>query len=413
MGSRAPRVRPVDICAAPWRAPPGERRAWARRAHEDGSIVVAGGAGFGGTAPAEERDFAVARYQPNGTLDTTFGSAGIVTTDFAARNDAATGVAVLDDGSILAAGRATVENEDFALARYKPDGTLDDAFGSGGTVVTDLRSGNEGANAVAVQGDGRIIAVGVAIRDGEVGDFALVRYQPDGSLDRTFGSGGTVLTATGSLDTTATAVALQEDGNIIVAGFAREPREPAEFAVVRYLPDGSLDPSFGAGGTVTTDFGPGAAAAYGVAVQEDGKIVAAGGLDILRGDEIEDREFALTRYKPDGTLDSGFGSNERVITDFGFGIAWSVAVAIQEDGRIVSVGAVVPGPTEARFALARYNPDGALDRGFGLGGRVTTDFGPGPDEAWDLAIGDEGIVVVGSTSITPRESRFALARYVG
>jgi uncharacterized delta-60 repeat protein len=379
---------------------------------EDAGIVVAGGAGFDGTDSREEGDFAVARYRPDGALDTTFGSAGRVTTDFASRNDTATDLALLEGGRILVVGRATVEGVDFALARYGSDGTLDDTFGFGGTVVTDLKSGDEGANAIGIQRDGSIVAVGIAIRSGQGGDVALARYEPDGSLDPSFGSAGIVITPTNSVDDEATAVAIQENGDIVVAGFARKPGGPADFIVARYRPNGSPDTAFGNGGRVTADFGAGAAAAYGVEVQEDGKIVAVGGLDILRDDEMEDRQFAVARYHPDGTLDPGFGSGGRVTTDFGLGAAGSLDVAIQEDGRILCVGAVGPNPDEARFALARYNPDGSLDRQFGHGGNVTTDFGPGPDEARALAIGNNAMVVVGSRSIDTRDRRFAVARYL-
>ena len=226
-----------------------------------------------------------------GDLDPTFGSGGKVTTDFGGGSDVAIGVALQPDGKIVAAGTTSTPGvggfSDFALARYNSDGSLDATFGSGGKVTTDFGGG---AEAVALQPDGKIVAAGSASPGATIfSDFALARYNPDGSLDATFGSGGKVTTEfTGNFDQ-ANAVALQPNGKIVAAGTANTGTT-LEFALVRYKKHGGLDPSFGSGGKVTTDFTGSNDVACGVALQPDRKIVAVGHAGTANSD------FALARY---------------------------------------------------------------------------------------------------------------------
>ena len=276
----------------------------------DGKIVVVGTSSFStfGTL-----DFALARYLPNGDLDTTFGTpdtsglarTGQVTTDFAdlwetnKSSDEAFAVAIQSDGKIVVAGTSSAARGDvgvavFALARYLPNGDLDTTFGnpeiSGlartGKVTTDF-AGNAQAFAVAIQGD-KIVVAGFSD-----GDFALARYEANGNLDTSFGSGGKVTTDFGGDNDGASALAIQTDGKIVAAGTA-SVGVGVNFALARYDPNGSLDTDFGSGGKVTTDFGPNTQA-FGVAIQTDGKIVAAGASDF---------GFALARYEA-GLVGSG------------------------------------------------------------------------------------------------------------
>jgi uncharacterized delta-60 repeat protein len=238
--------------------------------------------------------FALARYNSDGTLDASFGAGGIVTTDFAASLTQAFSVALQPDGKIVAAGQTFINGSlDFALARYNRDGTLDASFGTGGTVTTDFageRSRQDRAFSVAVQPDGKIIAAGQAtIRSF---DFALARYNRDGTLDASFGTGGTVTTSfgNGSFDF-ARSVALQPNGKIVAAGQVLFIGG-FDFALARYSRDGTLDASFGTGGTVTTDFAGSDDGALSVGVQPNGKIVAAG--QAIIGGRIL---FGLARYE--------------------------------------------------------------------------------------------------------------------
>ena len=222
--------------------------AYAVAIQSDGKIVAAG----------ESTDnFAVVRYTTAGVLDTTFSTDGKVTTAIGSREDAAYAVAVQSDGKIVAAGKGdsgTAQedpNADFAVVRYTTAGALDNGFSTDGKVITDIGTNSvDEARAVAIQSDGKIVVAGSS-----GGDFAVVRYTTAGALDTTFSTDGKVTTdiGTNSVDW-ATAVAIQSDGKIVVAGYVGDIEDGGEFAVVRYNTDGSLDTTFGGDGKVTTGF---------------------------------------------------------------------------------------------------------------------------------------------------------------
>jgi uncharacterized delta-60 repeat protein len=321
----------------------------------------------------------------SGTLDDSFGSGGKVTTDFAGSGDGAGAVAVQPDGKLVAAGAATINGQvDFALARYNSNGTLDTTFGTGGRVISDLGGIYEGADSVALQSDGKIVVAGGSLI-GFFDNFALARYKSNGTLDTSFGTGGKVITefandtdrvALGQVSAHAYSVAVQPNGKIVAAGYANIDGEE-DFALVRYNADGTLDATFGAGGKVITDFGHleqgySYAFANSVAVQPDGKIVVAGEAYINSGLALN-RDFALARYNSNGTLDTSFGTGGKVISDFTSNDA-AFSLALQPDGKIVAAG-MANVSRGYGFALARYNSDGTLDISFGTGGLATTDFG--------------------------------------
>jgi uncharacterized delta-60 repeat protein len=288
-------------------------------------------------------------------------------------------------------------------------GDLDTSFGVGGKVITDF-VGEEYANAVALQPDGKIVVAGQA-GDPSIGstNFALARYLPNGSLDTTFGEDGLVITDFVSLSL-AYAVALQPDGKIVAAGYAFDPSDPPTglrqgFALARYQPDGTLDTTFGEDGLVITDV-RNAAVIFAVALQPDGKIVVAGqAYNGLTGHS----DFALARYQPNGTLDTTFGEDGLVITDFGGPNEFATAVALQPDSKIVAAGSGDPNIGKLEFALARYQPNGTLDTTFGSDGRVTTDLGNGY-YATAVALQPDGKIVAAG-QVGGFVSDFALARY--
>lgn len=299
------------------------------------------------------------------SLDAGFGAGGRVLLPFAGA-ETANSLAVQADGAIVVAGGAV---DDFAaVVRFRPDGALDPAFGVGGRVLTPFTGAGK-ARAVAIQADGRIVVAG-----GGDGVLGLVRYQPDGSLDTGFGAGGRVLTPFDGAGAVR-AVLVQPDARIVVVAQGQD-----DFAaLVRYLPSGALDPSFGAGGRVLTPF-VGARAARAATLQTDGRIVVAGDAEV---------DFvALVRYRSDGTLDSSFGSGGRVLTSFTGGSA-AQAVALTPGGGIVVAG----GGSTDFAALARYLPSGALDPAFGAGGFAVVSFA-GAGSARDLAVLADGDLVV-------------------
>ena len=331
----------------------------------DGKIVVAGTSGF---------HFALTRYNIDGSLDTSFGSDGQVITDLGGLASGHS-LAIQPDGKIIVTG---MNNFNFALTRYNSDGSLDPSFGSEGKVITDL-GGNEGSDSVALQPDGKIVVAGVSS-----GNFAIVRYNSDGSLDPSFGSEGKVIIDFGSNESGGN-IAIQPDGKIVMAG-----ESAGNFAISRYNSDGSLDSSFGTEGKLTTDLG-GQDYGLGIVLQPDGKILVAG--------ESADN-FALVRYNSDGSLDTSFGTGGHLTTDLG-GDDVGRSVALQPDGKILVVG-----ESDSNFALVRYNSDGSLDTSFGSDGQVITDLG-GDDIVRSVAIQPDGKIVVAGES----DGDFALARY--
>jgi uncharacterized delta-60 repeat protein len=305
-------------------------------------------------------DLTLARYNSNGALDRSFGNGGIVKLEFGAQGSYGFSVAVQPDGKILVAGTHFVDfnsddssDTDFALARLNSDGTLDSSFGNGGLVTTDFDGFNDDAFSVLVQPDGRIILVGSAKNPTNFYDFAAARYLPDGTIDTSFGSAGKVRTDFGGRDfDRARSAVLQPDGKLVAAGFATSHNGGMQnFAVARYDSNGVLDPSFDQDGMTQIDFGSCCQSAYSVLLQADGKIVTVG----YPNSESSDSDFVLARLTGNGTLDPTFGIEGKVRTSFGRLNGGAGAAAFQPDGKIVAVGfqATASGRT-VEFALARY-----------------------------------------------------------
>ena len=357
----------------------------------DGKIVAVGQSGAGGY------DFALARYRPNGSLDPTFSGDGKQTTDFGGEFgiDVATAVALGPYDKIVAVGRGG-PRDDFALARYKPNGSSDPTFSGDGKLTTNFGSGDV-ATAVKVQSNGKIVVAGFS-----GGTFALARYKPNGSPDPTFSGDGKLTTDFGQFSDVAEGVAIQPDGKIVAVGSVGTTYGQ-NFGLARYRPNGSLDPTFSGDGKQTTSFGS-FDGAQELAIQPDGKIVAAG--------FANDGDFGLARYRPNGSLDPTFSGDGKQTTDFGGSSDGAGGVALQGDGKIVAAGCACPETVNARdFALARYRPNGSLDPTFSGDGRQTTDFGASQDRALGVALqGDGKIVAVGQGG---PGGDFALARYLG
>ena len=318
----------------------------------DGRIVIAGEAcAFGPLC-----DFVAARYLTDGSLDTSFDGDGKVTIDFG-NDDSGNDVAIQSDGKIFIAGRSGIpgaRNYAFAVARLNVNGSLDTSFDGDGRKITSLGGYSDfGASAVAIQSDGRIVVAG----DRGIGpgysptDFALVRYDPDGSLDTTFSDDGIVTTSLNSYGENFTNVAVQPDGKIVGVGHT-----PNYAAVIRYESDGDLDSTFDGDGVALTDVGP-----YdffsAVAVQPDGKVLAGG----------FNREHVLVRYSATGALDTSFGGDGIVTTGFdnngypeGLPYGGISSIAIQADGQIVTAGGWGLDGEFSVFALSRYLGDAAV-----------------------------------------------------
>ena len=311
----------------------------------DGKIVVIGFSSNGGPPYT----FALARYNNNGSLDSNFGKGGIVTTTIGTYAFGFA-VAIQPDGKIIVAGNSSIGGWiSFALARYKSNGSLDSSFGSSGIVTTSFGHNDHGG-AVVIQSDGKIVVGGIHSAGGE-DSFALARYNSNGSLDSSFGSSGIVINPVGKLATHGD-IAIQSDGKIIFIGASSTNDVSLHFnaTLARYNVNGSLDSGFGNSGIVTTSIG---SDIFGnaIAIQPDGKIVVIGG-------SYYNNQFvtsALARYTITGSLDSNFGTDGIVTTTVDLSSDGS-DIAIQPDGKIVAAGSSYDG-SQGRFTLARYFGD--------------------------------------------------------
>jgi delta-60 repeat domain len=372
----------------------------------DGKIVVSGQSGI-----YPDLHSALVRYNRNGRLDSTFGTGGKVVVTFDSTSDYLDAVALQSDGKIVAAG--STSGTAFLLARFNADGSLDQGFGNNGSVETAFGDQTAAGRAIVVQADGKIIVVGVSGAGpySELNDFALARYNSDGSLDQTFGSGGKVKTHFPGVDNTgssATSVALQSDGKLVVGGYYKKnDRTPHQFALARYNSNGTLDSAFGQSGKVMTGMGLGDAFSFGIALQGNGRIVLAG-----YSDTTQDHDFSLIGYTSNGTVDSTFGNGGFMTTDFSRAtddIAY--AMTAQSDGKLVVAGRTGEYP-QNDFAVARYSSDGQLDQTFGVGGKVVSDFSS-IDQAYGIALQSNGRIVLAGISFNGANFDFTAARYLG
>jgi uncharacterized delta-60 repeat protein len=351
----------------------------------DGKIVTAGWLRDPAGGWPEPTSFLVARYDAAGTLDESFGTGGISTATVGP-SSGGTSVAIQSDGKIVVGG-GTTEGWTFALARFSPDGTLDPGFGSGGKVITNVGI-NSSINDLAIQPDGKIVVGGGNGDWGDARNFIVARYLSNGTLDQTFGTGGVAFTNFYGRGGMARALAVQPDGKIVEVGYTGLPSYPwGALGAVRFNSDGTLDATFGTGGKATTSFGAGGAG-WDVALRPDGKIVAVGGAST----NAANGGFGVAQFNSDGTLDTSFGGVGWVFTDFGSSSDDARSVALRPDGKIVAAGDWVTPSYNGDFALAQYNADGSLDTSFGVRGKVTTDFGSS-EAANALAVQPDGAVV--------------------
>ena len=356
----------------------------------DGKLVTVGQSYNG-----SNYDIALARYNTDGSLDITFGTNGKLTIDVGGGYDEGQSLAIQTDGKIVVAGLCGIGSyDDFVVIRFNSNGTLDNTFGTNGKVITDIANWFSGARSVALQGDGKILAAGFSWGDTSY-EFTLVRYNINGTLDGTFGSGGIVKTDFGGYDE-AWSIIIQGDSKIVVAGYSNTTKP--DFAIARYNSNGTLDNSFATGGKIRFAFGSGNDYCWSVVLQTDGKLVLGG--DTYNGSNYD---FALARLNTNGSFDNTFGSAGKVITSNSSGDDEIFALAIQSDGKILATGY----STTAYLALLRYNNDGTLDNSFGTGGVVTSANG----EARGIAIQSDGKILLSGGQYNADED-FAVWRYI-
>ncbi|HEV7733721.1 MAG TPA: hypothetical protein VGR62_16250 [Candidatus Binatia bacterium] len=340
----------------------------------DGRIVVGGATLVGGTLA-----FAVARYTDAGTLDATFGTGGVTTIDFGSTSDEVKAIAIQPDGKVVVAGRAI--GDQFSLARLTPQGGLDPSFDGDGKVTTSTNATN-GAQAMLLQPDGKIVVVGGA------GRFSVVRYLPNGALDPTFDGDGKAQINVGFGSAEAKAVALQPDGRLLVTGMG--PTQ--NFTVARITSAGVLDPTFSGDGIATMDFAMTPTStqddAFAVLVQPDGRIVLGGW-----SCQPDDCHVAMARLESDGDPDPTFSTDGKLLTRVSRDTSTIGTVLLQPDGKIVAVGSAW-GSTYYDELAIRYDADGALDTTFGGDGIVTTPIGTSTNFGRGAALDARGRILI-------------------
>ncbi len=350
------------------------------------------------------------RHTP-GSMDATFGSDGVVTLAPPFGFSLATAVVVQSDGKVVVVGSSDSAGHgaDFLLARYTTSGALDPSFGQGGLVTTDFAGQDDRGQAVALQEDGKLVVAGRTVTaltsDGQPDiDTAVARYTPDGTLDPTFGTGGKTVTPMSPLRDEAHAVAVRADGKIMVAGSRTSGAASSandDFALERLNPDGRLDTSFGQGGQVTTDFEGLSDVANALVLVGDQAVL--GGFAQVPNQNGDRYRFALARYDEDGAPDASFGAGGSVTTVVGVGQSSVQAMLAQPDGKIVVAGGAVwpsqanPALTSAGFALARYTLDGTLDPAFNGGQPALTDVRRRGGTAYGVVRQPDGKIVAAGT----------------
>lgn len=367
---------------------------------EDGKILATG---------ISNNDFAVLRLLTDGTPDPEFGDDGVAYHDFNGTSDRSHAIVVQPDGRIVVAGETQINNQaDFAVLRLHPDGRIDSTFGTNGWTVTDLGTTYEFPNCLALQADGKIIAAG---RKADVfqSDFTMVRYHTDGKVDSLFGNNGIVGTNLREEDE-VTSIAIQPDGQILLAGFASISAK-GDFAVARYNPDGTLDKFFGEGGHIITDIeGVNASDLINAMVLlPDGKILAAGFANYFNLDGTAD--VGIVRYNENGILDPEFGVGGVSVTRFGSSTN-TYGLAVQPDGKILVGGVSNVFMEEKRWLLARFHSNGVLDEGFGTTGYTATEMPGNNGSVTALLIQpDSRIILAGYSGANP-DLDYTVARYI-
>lgn len=390
-----------------------------------------------------------------GSLDTHFGKAsdgtpdGIVSLSLGSGNDSAKAMAVQADGKIIVAGTSTSTggSSNIVIERFNSDGTLDATFGADGNsdgtpdgvVNLDLGTSSDDAKAVAIQADGKIVVAGNSTPTGGSSNVVLARLDKNGKLDATFGADGNtdgtpdgvVQVSFGNGDDAVDAIAIQQDGKIVVAGdtTSNTGNGSQNMVVARVNANGSLDASFGAGtadgtpdGVVSLSLGAGNDEAKAVAIQANGKIVIAG--NTIGSDNSSN--IAVARLNGDGSLDATFGVGNAdgtpdgvVAVSLSNGDDKAKAVALQADGKILVGGVTLAADNSSNVAVARLNSDGTADASFGAGtadgtpdGSVAVSFGAGDDKLKGLVVQADGkILIAGSNTAADGSTNAVVARF--
>ena len=342
-----------------------------------------------------------------GQLDETFGTGGKITTDLTSSEDRGRAVLAQPDGKLVLAGIVQVgpNNDEFGVTRYLPNGNLDTSFASSGKFVSAFSGNAEQGKAIAIQSDNKLVVAGDVFNGSNL-DFGLIRLNANGTLDTSFGVSGLRTTAIGTGTDSANAVAIDSSGRILVAGSASNGSN-LDFAVARYTSAGALDTTYGSGGKAIVSMGAGDDVINGIALQADGKLIVVG--SSIQGSSTD---FAIARLDANGALDLTFDADGKLTFSFGTTSDVAYSVAVQSDGRILVGGSSKVGSnTDLDFALARLNSNGSLDTSFDADGKVSAALGSSDDEAYAITLQPNGQIVLAGYATVSGSSDSAVVRF--
>jgi uncharacterized delta-60 repeat protein len=361
----------------------------------DGKILLGGNC---------NNDFCIARFNSNGTLDTSFGSSGKVIQPIGSYHDLGYSLAIQSDGKILLGGYCYNGGDgDFCIARFNSNGTLDTSFGSSGKVIQPIGSWNDYGNPLAIQPDGKILLGGFCFNRSNW-DFCIARFNSNGTLDTSFGSNGKVIQDIGLPEDYGFSLAIQSDGKILLGGYCKNGSN-FYFCIARFNSNGTLDTSFGSSGKVIQPIGSSYDNAYSLAIQPDGKILLGG--YCKNGSNFY---FCIARFNSNGTLDTSFGSSGKVIQSIGIYGDFGSSLAIQPDGKIL-LGGNCRDVSNDDFCIARFNSNGTLDTSFGTGGKVIQPIGSYNELGYSLVIQPDGKILLGGRCYNGSDYDFCIARF--
>ena len=362
----------------------------------DGKILMGG-------STSGHFEFALARMNPDGTLDTSFSSDGLQTNNLVSSTDEIVALALQPDGKIVAGGIAVVGgNLGYIVARYLSNGTLDTTFNGTGFTTINPTSGTDYAEDLILQPDGKILIVGNAANSST--DIAVARLNADGTPDTTFDGDGLLITVVSpSQNDAGYGIALQADGKIVVSGMTRVTTP--DVLVLRYNSDGSLDTTFDGDGKATTDINGLSDHGYDVLVQQNGKIV----VSASAGTASSGNDFTVLRYNTDGSLDTSFSGDGILPITIGSNADVPYSSVLQTDNKIVIAGTSFDSGTN-NMAVVRVTADGLLDSTFGTGGIFTRDYLGQNEEALDIALQPDGRVVYAGYTYDSSRQFFIVGR---
>ncbi|HEX6125097.1 MAG TPA: FG-GAP-like repeat-containing protein [Pyrinomonadaceae bacterium] len=376
----------------------------------DGRIITVGYAQNAGSAV---RQFALARYTVNGVLDTTFGTGGRVFTTIAGGNAYAYDAAIQANGRIVVGGMLdTGSRRSSVIARYNSNGTLDTSFSGDGVLVYNYdATSSDHVTSVVMQPDGKILAAShsiIEIGGSPVYSFFISRLHSGSAFDTTFNGTGKTLGEFGNFTTGNVKIGLQPDGKIVAAGPGGNGSN-IDFAAIRFNANGGFDATFGNGGRVYTNFN-GNDVARSLAMLPDGRFVIAG-----YNGSSGDTSLMLVRYTAAGGMDTTFGFAGFVshnVTDLNDTVE---SVTVQPDGETVVLGRAGATLTNNDFVIVRYRVNGLFDTTFGTGGIKTLSFGSGDDLGYSIAVQPNGRIIAAGSGKTAQNgvASFAVARLLG